>query len=404
MNRQGRIARIVSVTAGLLLLAAACGDDGDEAEDGETNGTPIRIATIATLEAEALAFPQTADGAQARVDAINEAGGINGRPLELTVCNDNDNPDEASVCVRDAVSDGAVAVIGGLTQQGDAITSGLEQAGIVYTGQRALSPGDFASPISFPLVGGGAASFSGLGQWAAEELGCESAYAITSDIPVSRSSEDVFQRGIEFGGGEFAGSTVTPAVNPDYAPAAASAAGSGADCITFIVPPPEMPKAVEPVRQAAGDATLLSTAGSAPPLIVEILSDVVEGMYLADSQLPVDFEGNDTIDQFHEEMQVTAPDADADAFALTSWLGVKVLADALESIDGEIDAAAVREAFENMDTVDTGGVTGEFGFTEESPVEDMPRLFNRSYLVFSVEGGAYVVDDPEFRDATEALG
>lgn len=48
-----------------------------------------------------------------RAAAINEAGGIKGRKIELTVCNDKFDPNTAADCARQAAPKRVVTVIAG---------------------------------------------------------------------------------------------------------------------------------------------------------------------------------------------------------------------------------------------------------------------------------------------------
>lgn len=50
--------------------------------------------------------------AQMWVDDVNARGGINGRKIELKVCNDENRPEKAVACARDFIDQGAVIILG----------------------------------------------------------------------------------------------------------------------------------------------------------------------------------------------------------------------------------------------------------------------------------------------------
>lgn len=411
MNRS-RVGRTLAALVVSGLVATACSDSGTDArasadtksaaEPGKS-AAPIKIGFIGTTEADVFAFPQTAAAAEARVKAANAAGGVDGRKLELVTCNDANDPNKAAACVRQAVDAGVVAVIGGLSQQGDTITGGLAQAGVIYTGHRPLGPGDYSSPVSFPLVGGSASTAAGLGLTAVKDLKCQHIVTITGDAPGNRAATKVFDEAVKSSGGAIATSVVTPSNTTDYSPAGASAAGAKADCILLMMTPPEIARATPAVRKAAGDAVLLAPSGAVPPQIVEALGKTADGIVLADSQLPVSDADNEAMARFRDEMSKFGGNASPDSFGLTSWLAVDVVIKVASGLDGKVDAKTIREAFEGLASVDSGGILGDFGFTELSPVPERPRQFNRTYIISTIRDGDYVIEDRSFKDATKVL-
>ncbi|MGE4299512.1 MAG: ABC transporter substrate-binding protein [Desulfovibrionaceae bacterium] len=106
----------------LALAAAGCQDRA-----------PIRIGFSGQLSgAHADLGAVGRDGAILAVEQINAAGGVEGRPLELVVRDDQDTPDGARNADRELIASGVVAIIGhmtsGLTVAALPVT---EQAGVV---------------------------------------------------------------------------------------------------------------------------------------------------------------------------------------------------------------------------------------------------------------------------------
>lgn len=399
----------VLATLGVLALTgslAACGggSEGAAGAGGSSDG-PITVYYIGSTDSPVYSFPETSDAAKARFDAVNADGGVDGRTINFVSCNDKADPNEAAACARRAAQDKAVAVIGGVSAAGDPLASALEQAGIVYTGNRPLAPAELNSPIAFPLVGGGSSTAGGGGINAVEELGCKTPYVIEGDVPGNRAVAASFKKGVATASGKEPGATVTPATSNDYAPAAAAAAAAKADCIYFAISVPEMPKAIPTFRKTVPNATIITSNGNLPAPIIKALGADANGIVLNDSQIPVSTPGNDYLDQFAAELDKYVPKAAHSAFALSSWMGSDFLVQVLKSIDGEISAATVLKAYNSWGKVDGHGVVGDFSFGKKGPIDSLPRLFNLNYTTFRVVDGVPTVEGgvATFADASAAL-
>ena len=80
---------------------------------GTPTGEPIRIAALTSLTGNFAPWGiQVQDGMRLAVDEINAAGGVDGRPLELVVADDQSNAEEGISQVERLIEDGVVAVGG----------------------------------------------------------------------------------------------------------------------------------------------------------------------------------------------------------------------------------------------------------------------------------------------------
>ena len=71
--------------------------------------------TVTTLNAAGPTYENIANTANAYADYINARGGIAGRPLEVTVCDEQFDPAVATTCARHAVEEGMVSIVGSFT-------------------------------------------------------------------------------------------------------------------------------------------------------------------------------------------------------------------------------------------------------------------------------------------------
>src|SRR5580765_7326824 len=124
-RRRDRLVAIAIISTGLLVLAA-CGDDsgsssgttaaqtsapastssGGAGTTAAASGEPIKLMTVGPVEAPGFSIPSIPVGAQQAIDEINAAGGINGRQVELITCNDQNDPNVAAQCGKQAVDEG----------------------------------------------------------------------------------------------------------------------------------------------------------------------------------------------------------------------------------------------------------------------------------------------------------
>ncbi|MQA87618.1 MAG: ABC transporter substrate-binding protein [Streptosporangiales bacterium] len=106
------VRKLASALLILSLGAAACGGGGGEGE-GDAEEGPIKLGLITSLTGNYAPLGTNDDkGVKLAVDQINQAGGINGRKLEVIVKNDQTSPDQAAIAFNDLLGQEVDAVIG----------------------------------------------------------------------------------------------------------------------------------------------------------------------------------------------------------------------------------------------------------------------------------------------------
>ncbi len=150
----GALAACASLVAGCGIVPGVTGGAGDD---------PITVMTWAPQDTGATNKPGMPAFAQAYARWINKQGGINGRELTVLTCNDHNDSIAAAKCARQAVKEGAVAVVGSYSQHADSFFPVLEGAGIPYIGGYGITNAEFTSPLSYPVNGGLPSLLAGLG-------------------------------------------------------------------------------------------------------------------------------------------------------------------------------------------------------------------------------------------------
>jgi branched-chain amino acid transport system substrate-binding protein len=167
--------RWLSLLLALVLVASACGSDGDSsdettpddsgsdstedstADDGADEGTaddadgdaaddaegddaaaptgdPIKIGSLTSLTGPFTSWGiHVSAGMQMAVDDINAAGGVDGRPLELVIVDDQSDAEEAVDQMDRLIEEGVIAVGGTISSGiGTALTAVAEDEQIPY--------------------------------------------------------------------------------------------------------------------------------------------------------------------------------------------------------------------------------------------------------------------------------
>lgn len=105
-NERLRQAALCWILAVLIVLVAGCGKEKSPFKVGFAGGLTGRYSDLGT---------SGRNGATLAVEEINATGGIHGRPVELLVRDDQQNPEMAVRVDKDLIQKGVVAIIGHMT-------------------------------------------------------------------------------------------------------------------------------------------------------------------------------------------------------------------------------------------------------------------------------------------------
>ena len=116
-------------------------------------GDPVKVMVIYEKSA-GVASPEIPDGAKAAAKAMNKKNGIGGRPVEVLVCDTNNDPNTAAECGRKAVDEGVVALIGVLTPHSASVHAAHGREQDPVDRRRARGHRRLQRRSSFPVSGG----------------------------------------------------------------------------------------------------------------------------------------------------------------------------------------------------------------------------------------------------------
>ena len=402
---------VVALAAALVLLVAACNDDGggssgdseDEDPGAELTGEPIKLITIGSYTSFGNDYTQIPEAAQAAADAINADGGVDGRRIEIVVC---DYPDasQASDCGRQAVDENVVATVGSFSAEAAEYEPFLENAGIPQVAIFPTAFEDYTSPMSYPVFGGALSIVGGMGAQLADD-GAETIGVAYLDIAAGALSAGLVETGAQPRGAEVVAEVAVPSGTVEFSPQIATATENDPDGLAILLTTADAPGFLRQLRQSGYEGDIATATSAVTPAALDELGDAAEGLLLPSGFKPPTLTDDETVQQFNDEMDRYASDATRDDTAQNTWVGVHLVAQMLNGVQNPTPAK-LRNALDNAGTLDLG-LVAPFSFEQGTEIPDLApdlelRIFNTEIVYTVVENGEQVaVNNAEFVNALE---
>lgn len=331
--------------------------------------------------------PEFPAGAQAVAAEVNQAGGLNGRQLEVIACSDELNPEVARQCAREAVRLGVVAVVGLQTFNETAVLPVLEAAGIPAIGVYPFTDSALTNPISFPLTSGFMGQNIGMGL----QLARHGAAKIRVVVPggmgaISTEISRGVERGARAGNATYAGLVQIPARSLDLSPVVAAATADDASVAGLAVDEAEL---VRSVRALAPKAMIATFPFNLTDNVLRSTGSRAEGVLSVEGFLPpsADVPGTRL---YRRQLQAFAPSLPVSATGLHEWLAMRTfvkVASRLSSLTPRNLLAAMNEVRD----LDMEGLTPPFSARKQPG--RYSRLFNSTVVFQTVRSGRIVLND-----------
>jgi ABC-type branched-subunit amino acid transport system substrate-binding protein len=400
MPRNTRRRRAVpggAALVGLAMLAtglAACGssDDTGSASSGDD---PIVIFQTNSFSGQVSNKPQTKTGAEAAVEEINAAGGINGRDLKLVSCDNTGDPNVTNDCVKQAKDAHAAAYVGSAIYF-PASWKLIESENIPYLLGTGLTPDEYQADNSFPLSGQ-AGWYYGIASYL-KKLGAEHPAIIRCEIDACAYGETLLGQALELQGMDPARSVVAPLATTDYSSFAAAAMQGGTDAVVVTGSEATATLEAKALYQQGFKGTVISVSACISTGAVPNLGDAAEGLYVV-GLMQSPSVSSDLMTRFAASMDAVDSSAKKDELALSAYAGVKLFAAVAENLD-DVNAETVLAALKNAKpgTYDIGFTAPLPGATT-SQVADLPRLsFSPTVTYNQVQNGTILQSEPGFQD------
>lgn len=385
------VRNILSVTAIGLIALTGC-SSGDDSSSGSSSD-PIKVMTWAPLASPKVSAPQMKTTAEARVAAINAAGGINGRRVELVFCDTNYDPNTESGCARQAQEEGVVAVVAPYTTY-PATYEFLDRAQIPVIGALGINPAEFTSEMTYPLSGGLPGWYAGAVSQA-KDAGAKTIAMLACGSSACELASKIANDAVAESGLTLTESVTFATGSPDLSAPVAKAISANPDALILAVPPNDLPKAIQAVRNASYDGIISSVTGVFPPATIAALGESGNGILLASQVLPSSDPSNPTITQYLKEIDAVDPNTNKDENSQLAWGGYVLFETVAKRLD-EVNRETLADAMKNLsDPVDTG-ITAPYSTTGTQQLPDYPRLFNPTVYYTQISDGKVVQMSPTY--------
>jgi branched-chain amino acid transport system substrate-binding protein len=369
---------------GLLLgWAVGCGEDGPVASgsgSGPAAPEPILVGEYGSLSGSEATFGQsTHNGIQLAVDEINAAGGINGRPVEVKVYDDQGKTQEAGTAVTRLITDdGAVAILGevasSLSLAGGQVAQqyGVPMITPSSTNARVTAVGDKIFRVCF------IDSFQGyvVAKFAAENLGIKKfATLYDQQSAYSKGLKDDFAKALAGFGGTVVSEQAYTGGDQDFNAQITALRSAGPEAIFIPGYYTDVGNIAVQARKLGVDVPLLGGDGWDSSKLAEIGGAAIEGAYYSNHYAAE--EQRPEVGTFVTAYGAAYAGAVPDGLAALGYDAARLLFDAMKrspSLGGADLAAAIAG------TRDFAGVTGRITI-------DAQRNASKPAVVVQMKGG-----------------
>ncbi|MBC2865016.1 ABC transporter substrate-binding protein [Streptomyces mexicanus] len=376
----------VGATVATLTLTG-CGSGG-----GQSGGGPVKIFQFAPYESQTASLPYMKTSAQAAVDEVNAAGGINGRKLELETCDEKYDPNEAVRCAQRAVQEHAVAVVGSLSAFGAQVMPVLQSAKIPSIGADALTPADARSPMNY-LIDSGVPGYTAMPAVAKKYLGATKIALIQIEFANAGETKKYVEKGAELSGSKIVYSAEIPTDTVDFSQYVAAAKKSGAQAIVSSLAAEWTTKLWKAMESTGSNLKVVASAGSVTPKVAAEGGDAAAGTYVVAGTPSAD-EANPWGKQYIAAMKKYEPSEKVYAgVGLRSYAAVHLFAEVAKGIDGGVTSTSLVQALDKVHDMEFMWID-HLSFDKSGPIAGYPRVVATEAFPAVIQDGKLVSKEP----------
>ncbi len=357
----------------LGLIAAMIAATGCQRRDGTTGGgpggEPIKVGVYLDLSGQTSSFGQsTKNGVEMARDEINAAGGINGRPIQLIIEDEQGEPGKVTTVVTKLLrQDGVVALLGEVASTNSLTAAPKAQEAKIpmitpsSTNPEVTRKGDYIFRVCFidPFQGEVMAKF------ASGTLKAKRA-AILSDFnsDYSKGLTQFFKQSFTGSGGEIVNEKSYTQSDRDFSSQLTAIRASNPDVIYVPGYYGQVGVIAKQARQQGITVPILGGDGWDAPQLWELGGDALNNTFISnhysiDDPAPL-------IQKFVTDYKARYGGVAPDALAALGYDAMRVLGDALKRAN-TTDGAKLRDAI--AQTKDFPGVTGTITMNAERNVD-----------------------------------
>jgi ABC-type branched-subunit amino acid transport system substrate-binding protein len=319
---------------------------------------------------------------------------VNGRPLQITICNDADTESTSANCARQAVANHDVATVGDNTEYGTADDPILLNANIAAVGANPLAAADFSSPNVFPVNPGGAATIAGEAV-ALVDAGSTKIAVARVDNPAAAEVDTFANIALGAKNLKVAKDVPVPATAPDFSQYVADATSGGTNGLLIAMNQNQAEQFINSLRQAGVKMPIAIDSTAIPPAALKKLGSAANGMLVSNEFKPLS-SNVPGITQFKNGMKKYAPQAPLNDFSLNGWLAVQQFAGSMKQQHvTDITNTSVLAAMKQVRNLNLGGVIPNWS-SIPSTLPSLSQGFNLAVTLAKVKAGNIVATSNSF--------
>ncbi|WP_422342712.1 ABC transporter substrate-binding protein [Parasphingorhabdus sp.] len=312
------------IMAGLILFTAGCSKSGEQKNGGD--GIKLMFIGQITDTANTTPRPEALAGVRAAIASINASGGIRGKRLNLIICDDRGDANQATKCARKAVRENVAATVGNNSNFGSAILAVLERGNVASIGHLPITQSDFSSPVAFPLQAGSAGMIAGAARLLASQDAKQVGLAAV-DSPAGSLNEKFANAGVKGTETKVGELTLVPLDAPDYAGYVKKVTSSG-DAVLLGMNSDQAGRFLQAMYEAGAKQPVAVTVGALPPDLIARLGPAAEGRFITAPLRPIEAGGKSN-DQYLADLAAHQPNTNRNVFSQGGWLAVQAFAAAM---------------------------------------------------------------------------
>lgn len=347
---------------------------------------PIKIGTAGPLSgAQAFFGSSWHNGIRLYFDEVNEAGGINGRKIELIQQDDKADPREGTLVAQKFCDESDMVAVIAHFNSGVTLPS-LD----VYSGcgmpQVTISSNPKITQLGFTHVFRVSATDDVYGALpatvAVKELGLKSAVVVHDKQAFGQGIAEIFGKAFEDAGGKLIATLSADPKDIDFSPLVARIKQENPNLVYFGGVMPQLALLVKQLREQGVTAVYFVPDGGYTPEFIQQGGRATEGTYIGFDAPPYDF--TEELQHFVKAYKAKF-NADPGPYSAYGYQQGQVMAEALKraAAEGGISREAVIEALRHTNI--ENGLLGKVSFDEKGDVED-PGIF-----IYQVADGAFKI-------------
>lgn len=397
------LAPAIAALAAVGLVASGCSDDSsaDPAQNPAT-GEPIKVGQILSIQAGGLSVANMGAGMTASIDAFNNRGGVNGRPLELIQCDTMGDPNKEVDCANKMVSEGVTATLADFTVASpESVSQILATAGIPRVGMNPMNMADFTSPNVFtPFAGSLLTLFANVDALVAE--GKTKLSVMRPDVPVTAMLTQMLTPAVQAKGAEIVNEVAVGPGATDYTQFVAAAERNGAQGVLMALTATESNQIADAFEQLGSKLSFAMPATNFTQADLQNLGTFATSSIYT-SPVPAPSSSTDQFPglvPFLDDMSASGQEdlklENLNGTELFSWLSVRAFGEVAETLSGTIDAPAVMQGFQNAKDIDMAGLVPAWTPNAVQPIGMFQRVSNSMMYKMTFDGDVVVTDPNQF--------